>query len=121
MAAAGIHRLGREEGTVGGRENCTLRRFRIRGLIEGMLRTVMGNICQGSHKAQVASGAIRSQGKGRQEARERKQGSTGKGRGEMGEGYGGKREIEHEIEKQGNGTAKERKKGKKEIQKEAPA
>lgn len=42
MAAAGIHR-----GQVGGRENCTLRRFRIRGLIEGMLRTVMGNICQG--------------------------------------------------------------------------
>lgn len=40
----------------GGRERCTLRRFRIRGLIEGMLRTVMGNICRG-HKAQVGHGA----------------------------------------------------------------
>lgn len=49
---AGI--LGR--GKKGGRERCTLRRFRIRGLIEGMLRTVMGNICSG-HKAQVGRSA----------------------------------------------------------------
>lgn len=41
--------MGRTErrGQVGGRENCTLRRFKIRGLIEGMFRTVMGNICRG--------------------------------------------------------------------------
>ena len=51
MAAVGNHRVGREEGTVGGGENCTLRRFRIRGLIEGMLRTVMGNICRGQSQS----------------------------------------------------------------------
>lgn len=39
-------------GKEGGRERCTLSRFRSRGLIEGMLRMVMGNICSG-HKAQV--------------------------------------------------------------------
>lgn len=57
MLAVGGRRLasvGKE--CEGGRERCTLRRFRIRGLIEGMLRTVMGNICWG-HKAQVGHGA----------------------------------------------------------------
>lgn len=43
------------------------------------------------------------------EARERKQGRTRKMREEMGEGYRGKREIEHESEKQENGKAKEKK------------
>lgn len=38
-------------GQVWGRENCTLSRFRIRGLIEGMLRTVMGNICRGQSQS----------------------------------------------------------------------
>lgn len=42
---------GKGGGQVGGRENCTLRRFRIRGLIEGMLRTVMGNICLGESQS----------------------------------------------------------------------
>lgn len=48
-------------GKKGGRERCTLRRFRIRGLIEGMLRTVMGNICSG-HKAQVGRSAKSHEG-----------------------------------------------------------
>lgn len=77
---------------VGGRENCTLRRFRIRGLIEGMLRTVMGNIWAVTKH----SSAKRSQGKGRQEDRERKWGRTRKDQGRRGKGYGGKRETEHE-------------------------
>lgn len=38
-----------------------MRRFRIRGLIEGMLRTVMGNICSG-HKAQVGRSAKSHEG-----------------------------------------------------------
>lgn len=37
-------RVGWQAGDI---HNCTLRRFNIRGLIEGMLRTVMGNICWG--------------------------------------------------------------------------
>lgn len=36
-----------------GRENCTLRRFRIRGLNGFMLRTAMGNICQGESQSTV--------------------------------------------------------------------
>lgn len=48
-------------GKKGVRERCTLRRFRIRGLIEGMLRTVMGNICSG-HKAQVGRSAKSQEG-----------------------------------------------------------
>lgn len=47
-AAVSIHIASKEERAGGrGRKNCTFRRFKIRGLIEGMLRTVMGNICQG--------------------------------------------------------------------------
>lgn len=41
-------------GKKGGRERCTLRRFKIRGLIEGMLRRVIGNICSG-HKHRWAA------------------------------------------------------------------
>lgn len=60
-----IHRAGGGEGASRGRENCTLRRFNIRGLIEGMFRTVMGSICWGSHKAQVPSMGERKQGRNR--------------------------------------------------------
>lgn len=72
-----------ERGQVRGRENCTLRRFRIRGLIEGMLRTLMGNICRKKVTGQ------RSPGGERKERRMKKKG----------EGYGGTREIEHQSGK----------------------
>ena len=95
---------------MGSRESCTFRRFRIRGLMDGMLRTVMGNICQGGsrldgrrgrrggweerkrgHKAQVANGG------------QNVHGSKVTGRSWKGNGWRGGREEEGREEGGGGG------------------
>lgn len=80
---------------LGDRENCTLRRFRIRGLIEGMLRIVMGNICQGqsqSRDGQQCQKGAGSPGGQRKDTRKNQENER------RNRGYGGKIEIEHVSE-----------------------
>ena len=92
-------------GQVGGRENCTLRRFKIRGLIEGMFRTVMGNIWWGESQSTGGHRCKRVTGQRSPVGQRKKTGQDQENDGGGG-GYGGKREIEDESEKQGHGKAK---------------
>ncbi len=79
MAAVGIHRASREEGSSDGAERIVpWGVLGLKGLLRACCARWWATSTRGSHKAQVASGAKRSQGKGHQEARERKQGRTGK-------------------------------------------